>query len=229
MQSRRSVSIFLAFIFIACAIALIVFTTINVINDIKVANDMMINYQGSASSSENALLNATLWNNMYYGLQAAAGLLAVMCIILAAVLLTRAGRKVKPVSLAIWGSGVTFFALLTAAFCLQNVIIFSIVLQGVDTTAQKPPEFVGLAIAAAAAFIAGAVVCFFASALYRAIGSGTLKELAVRAAPVYAAVTPQPQAVSPTEALQKLAALKEAGLITPEEFDSKRAEIIQRM
>jgi len=40
---------------------------------------------------------------------------------------------------------------------------------------------------------------------------------------------PAPPADDPTAALQKLAALKEQGLITAEEFDAKRAEIIARL
>lgn len=243
MLYRKPVSIVLALLLFACAISFIVFSIVGVVNTFKdLGSDPDIQPIIQSLSAElpgdgpNVFMTVLLWGMLLWRYGAAV-LLAVMCIVLAILLLVRSGRKVHPMPLAIWGGGVLFFSLITAVFCYLKFFPDA---ADVGYTGAWPftifnlsgPSLLGPAITAMVSFIVGVFVCIFASALYRHIRSGTLAPLpepAPRFVPATAPPQPSPQVTSAEESLKKLLLLKESGLVTAEEYEVKRSEIIRRM
>jgi hypothetical protein len=229
MLSRRPLSILMALLLFACAISFIVFSTLGALSFLNSAttgalgNSSFVQnlISGFSTSSAEVFLFFSLYGVMFWRLGAMV-LLALMCIILAIVLLVRSGRKVNPMPTAIWGGGVMFVSLFVGVFCSLNSV-FSLTPPGDslgEYIALMNTGILGSAITAVISFIVGIFVCGFASALYSHAKRGLLADLPDPAPRVVPAAAPQaaPAALSAEESLKKLLELKESGLITPEEI-----------
>lgn len=237
MLSRRPLSICMALLLFACAISFIVFSALgafSVLGSISsLGNTPFVQNLISGFSAESALsfLNVTLVGVMFWRVGVVL-VLALMCVILGIVLIARSSRRVNPMPTAVWGGGVLFVSLIVASFCALHSM-FSLSHAGdslQDYVVLLNTGILGSAITAVISFIVGIFVCCFASALYRHAKRGQLADLPEPASSVAPAAAPQSQmAPSAEQSLKKLQELKEAGLISPEEYEEKRADIIKRM
>jgi hypothetical protein len=195
MQSRKTVSIVLASIFFACAASFIA---------------VLINLLQLSAFSFSILLNTANLNAL---------VLLLLCIIVGIVLLACAGRKVRPVAVAVWGAGVLFFSL---SFLYEVVTSFYNIIVNNSFGQQSIFSIIAL-VGIVLSLFAGIIVCVFAAALNRRLVNGTLKALPVK---MQQAATDAPQ---PQDSLQMLASLKEAGLLTEEEYEQKRKDYLSKM
>ena len=154
MLFRKTLSIVLAAVFFACAASFIA---------------VLFYLLQLSSFAFSVLLTASNLNVVA---------LMLLCIILGIVLLACAGRKVRPVQVAVWGAGVLFFSL-SFSYQVATVIYNIIIGYAVQLDIFSILMLAGILVS----FLAGIAACAFAAALNRRLVKGTLKELPAKARP----------------------------------------------